>query len=94
MTTYSRGTDAARTAPSVSCAAPSPYPSAVSTSVPPASTNAVSWAVAVSRSVASPHVIVPSPMRETSSPLLPTRRRRTGGAYGEVDHPPQYGRST
>jgi hypothetical protein len=38
--------------------------------------------------VAAPQVIVPSPMCETSSPLFPTRRRRTREAYvGQLPGP-------
>src|SRR6478752_7653008 len=66
----------------------------VSTKVPPAPTKASSCAAAVSR----PHVMVPSPSRDTSSPLRPTRlisirqtydperaaRRRPAGSAGSV----------
>src|SRR5699024_6591885 len=48
--------------------------SAVSTNVPPASTNAVSCCPASSSEVSLPQVIVPRAVRETQRPDLPTCR--------------------
>src|SRR3954462_6679264 len=53
--------------------------SAVSTSVPPASTKAVSCIAASSSSVSRPHVMVPSASRETTRPLRPSARCSTSG---------------
>ena len=73
-TTSSRATTSPSSEPTSSSDAPSPYPAAVSTSVPPASTNATSWSRASCSSVSRPQVSVPSPRRETLSPVLPTAR--------------------
>src|SRR3954468_10817221 len=53
--------------------------SAVSTSVPPASTKAVSCIAASSSSVSRPHVMVPSASRDTTRPLRPSARCSTRG---------------
>src|SRR3569833_4588310 len=51
--------------------------SAGSTRVPPASTKATSWLAASSASVSTPHVLVPSAIRETRSPERPSSRFST-----------------
>ena len=61
-----RRRSACRSAPR---SAPSPYPAAVSTRVPPASANAISWSRASCSSVSRPQVIVPSPSRDTLRPV-------------------------
>ena len=53
--------------------APSPYPAAVSTRVPPASAKAISWSRASCSSVSRPQVSVPRPSRETFRPVGPRR---------------------
>ncbi len=55
-------------------APPSAYTSAVSTSVPPASTNAFNCSAASCSSVSRPQVRVPRPSRETRRPVRPSSR--------------------
>ena len=73
-TISSRATTSPIRLPMSSSEAPSPYPAAVSTSVPPASAKAISESRASCSSVSRPHVIVPSPSRDTLRPVAPTDR--------------------
>ena len=65
ITSSSRATTSPRSEPSSDSESPSAYPAAVSTSVPPASTNDSSCSRASCSSVSRPQVIVPRPSRET-----------------------------
>ena len=67
--------------PITASASPSPYTSAVSIRVPPASRKNLSWAAASSGSVSRPQVMVPSASRETASPLRPSGRCCMGEPY-------------
>ena len=73
-TISSRATTSPISRPTSSSEAPSPYPAAVSSSVPPASAKEISWSRASCSSVSRPHVMVPRPSRETVRPVAPTAR--------------------
>ncbi len=65
---------AASQRPMISSETPDEYTSAVSTRLPPASTNASSWACETSSSDSEPNVIVPRVSVETEHPLRPRGR--------------------
>ena len=81
MTSSSRWRSVWIRRPIIRSASPAAYAAAVSTRLPPASTNARSRGRASSIPVSRPQVRVPRPSRETWSPLWPTARRCIVAAY-------------